>query len=473
MTNSTGPHVHSTAYDRSNCDVGVVHLGYGAFHRAHQAVYLDDYMDQTGDLRWGIAAVNLRAEESQEFARNKGAENGYILKSVAPNSESTLRRVRSHLNYLDWSKDPAKAESMLARSSVHVVTITVTESGYYGDTGGLLDPEDKTIAAELAGGETRSVYAYLTAGLDLRRTELDQPISVLCCDNIQQNGKKLRINLMAYLTLAGKTELSDWVDQNVTFPCSMVDRITPRATDDMRNQVEAAVGKQSVTPVMAEKFMQWVLEGNFAGPVPQLDKVGVTIADDVDPYEEAKIRILNGGHTCLTYLAALKGIETFDAAMCDPELRDHFISYETQEVLVALTRELPFDKSSYLAEIAARFENQAIGDTIARICADGMAKFPIFIRPTLAGCLKQGKMPTYGIQSVASWFVFAKQSAAGRIPFSYVEPSWAKLEQMLEDPTKDSFVQSKELWGDLPETYPEFALKLRASIEEAETKWLV
>jgi len=136
-------------------------------------------MDQTGHLHWGIAAVNLRAEESPEFTRNKGAKNGYILKSVAPRGETTLRRVRSHLSYLDWSKEAAKAVSLLAFASVHVVTISVTESGYYGDTAGWLDPEDKTIVAELAGGETRSVYAYLTAGLDPWRTELDQSISIL------------------------------------------------------------------------------------------------------------------------------------------------------------------------------------------------------------------------------------------------------------------------------------------------------
>ena len=129
MTNSTGPRVDSTTYERSNCDVGVVHLGYGAFHWAHQAVYLDDYMDQTGDLHWGIAAVNLRTEESQEFACNKDAENGYILKSVAPDGKTALRRVRSHLSYLDWSGSQTKAEALLALASGHVVTITVTKSG--------------------------------------------------------------------------------------------------------------------------------------------------------------------------------------------------------------------------------------------------------------------------------------------------------------------------------------------------------
>jgi D-arabinitol 4-dehydrogenase len=471
MNTSAKPMVYSTQYDRSACKVGIVHLGYGAFHRAHQAVYIDDYLESTGDLNWGIAAVNLRAEESASFAQNAQSDTGYVLKSVAPDGDTKLRRVRSHLEFRDWSEDQGYAEALLALPTVQAVTITVTESGYYGDASGTLDPLNETIAAELAGGTKRSVYSYLTAGLDLRRTGTGKPISVLCCDNIQQNGKKLRRNLMRYLTLAGHTELAEWVSQNVTFPCSMVDRITPRGTAEMRADIEAQLGAQPAAPVMAEAFSQWVLEGDFAGPMPQLAKVGVIIAQDVDPYEEAKLRILNGGHTCLSYFAALKGIVTFDEAMRDPELLEHFTRYETDEVLVGLTLDLPFDKSAYLAEIAARFGNKAIGDTVARICTDGMAKFPIFIRPTLASCLAQGVVPIHGIRSAASWYIFARRVEVGRIPFEYVEPSWAELSQMLADPTKTRFVESEKLWGDLPKSYPEFAQQLRASIEEMEKSW--
>jgi D-arabinitol 4-dehydrogenase len=473
MNTVTEQSVYSTGYDTSSCKVGVVHLGYGAFHRAHQAVFLDDYMAQSGDLNWGIAAVNLRPEESAEFAKSAASKTGYILRAVAPDGAVSLRRVRPHLAFEDWSRDAATAEALLAQKDVHLVTITVTEGGYYGDAQGVLNPRDETIVAELSNGKKTSVYAYLTDALEARRVSLDLPITVACCDNIPQNGKKLHVNLIAYLELAGRLELRDWVAQNVTFPCSMVDRITPRSTAEIRQKIEAELGAETVAPIMAEAFTQWVLQDNFAGPMPALDRVGVTITEGVDAYEDAKIRILNGGHTCLTYLAALKGIETFDAAMRDPELRAHFTGYETTEVLPAITRKLPFDKAEYLAEITRRFGNRDIGDTVSRICTDGMAKFPIFIRPTLAGCFAQGIVPHFGIASIASWYVFAKLVEAGKMPTAYVEPSWTELVHLLADPTKDRFIHSEKLWGDLPKTYPEFALQLRVSIEEAEKKWLV
>jgi D-arabinitol 4-dehydrogenase len=151
--------------------------------------------------------------------------------------------------------------------------------------------------------------------------------------------------------------------------------------------------------------------------------------------------------------------------MLVPDLFDHFWAYETQEVLPALTLDLPFSKEAYLDSIAARFKNPAIADTVARICADGMAKFPIFIRPTLAGCLSQGIMPQYGIKSIVSWHSFAQRVAAGQIPFDYLEPSWTQLKALLGT---DEFVMSEQLWGDLPTTYPEFADALRAALKEVE-----
>ncbi|WP_439155529.1 mannitol dehydrogenase family protein [Yoonia sp.] len=472
MRHQAWPAITQTNYDRSACTAGVVHLGYGAFHRAHQAAYLDDYMEETGDLRWGIIAVNLRAAEQDSFVANQGA-NGYLLKSVAPDGETALRRVRSHLGFADWSQDREGVAALLAGPDVRIVTITVTESGYYTDPAGALNPAEPVIAAEFAGGAVRSVYACLCDGLAARMQAGGTPLTILCCDNIRSNGKMLRRNLAAYLAGTGQDVLAAWVDANVTFPCSMVDRITPRSTPEMRAEIEAALGPQDATPIMAEAFVQWVLEDNFAGPMPDLAKVGVTVTPDVDPYEEAKIRILNGGHTSLTYMAALEGVATFDAAMDHPDLFDHFWRYETQEVLPGLTIKLPFDKAEYLKSISARFKNGAIADTIARICADGMAKFPIFIRPTLEGCLQQGIMPDCGIAAAASWYVFAKHVAAGRIGFDYLEPGWDLLMPMLSDDGKDSFVTSRQLWGDLPVIYPAFADALRAQIKEKETKWPV
>jgi len=389
--------ITATTYDRTACDIGVVHLGFGAFHRSHQSVYFDDYMNKTGDLRWGIAAVNLRATEASHFS----------------DAEADVKR----------------------------------HDGYYLKS---------------------YVYGFLRAALIARVATTAAPLTIACCDNIRQNGKMLHRNLLAYLTACEDHALVEWVTQNVAFPCSMVDRITPRSPAELGIELTALVGQKVTSPVMAEDFVQWVLQDAAAAEMPDLSKVGVTVTSDVDPYEETKIRVLNGGHTALSYLAALEGIETFDAAMRVPHLKAHFQDFETKEVLPAITLDLPFSKQDYLLEIEQRFSNQAIGDTIARISADGMAKFPIFIRPTLEGCFAQGIEPVHAIRSIASWHHFARYVAAGKIPFEYVEPIWDQLSDMLG---KDSFVTSRQLWGDIPENYPEFAALLQREINKMEATW--
>ena len=463
----------ATTYDRSACDIGVVHLGFGAFHRAHQAVYLDDYMNKSGDLRWGIAAVNLREAETTPFqiaARDVDDHDGYYLKSVSSAGEVALRRVRSHVAFLDWSADAAQSEALLAKETVQLVTITVTESGYYTDPNGALNADNPLMAAEIAGQAAKSVYAYLRAGLRARMSATGAPVTIACCDNIRQNGKMLQRNFGAYLAACGETELGAWVDENVAFPCSMVDRITPRASDGLRAELSKMIGAQVASPIMAEDFIQWVLQDKAAAAMPDLAQVGVTVTPDVDPYEETKIRVLNGGHTGLCYLAALSGVETFDAAIREPALRAHFDAFEQQEVLTAITLDLPFSKQDYLNTIAARFENRAIGDTVARICADGMVKFPIFIRPTLEGCFAQGITPVHTIRSIASWHQFARHVDAGKIPFEYVEPSWDDLRVILGT---EAFVTSRRLWGDVPENYHKKKKTLLAEIKEMELKWPV
>ena len=471
MNSATHAPIFHTGYDRSACQVGVVHLGYGAFHRAHQSVYLDDYMDATGDLRWGIAAVNLRGSEAAHVnaaAEDIARHDGYYLKSYSADGQVALRRVRSHVHFEDWSTGRTEAEAILSRPSVHLVTITVTESGYYTDPNGNLNVGDPTIKSEIAGEVAQSVYGFLRAALAKRVAATGAPLTIACCENIRQNGKMLHRNLMAYLNACGDAELAVWVESNVAFPCSMVDRITPRSPEGLGAEIAALVGKDVTSPIMAEDFNQWVLQDKFAADMPDLAKAGVTVTTDVDPYEETKIRVLNGGHTALCYLAALEGVETFDAAMRVPHLNEHFQGFENNEVLPAITIDLPFSKEDYLANIARRFSNKAIGDTVARICADGMAKFPIFIRPTVAGCLKQGIMPSFAIRSIASWHVFASHVAAGKIPFKYIEPSWDDLKAMLGT---DAFVTSPQLWGDLPQKFPQFADALRQEIKELETQW--
>ena len=339
-----GKGVYQTNYDRNDCTVGMIHIGYGAFHRSHQAVYFDDYMEATGDLNWGIAAVNLLGRDSPAFEQAQKAVDGYLLKTTSPQGLKELRLVRPHLEFFNWSTDPENSEYLLARDSIHAVTLTVSESGYHLDDDFKLDVQNSTILAELEGKSAYSVYAYLAKALEKRASNLDRPISVLCCDNIRSNGKMLEHSFLHYLKLTNRLELAQWVRANVSFPRSMVDRITPRATDSLNDDIEAIFPDRNLCPIHAEAYSQWVLEDNFAGPMADLKKVGVQIVGNVDPYEEAKIRILNGGHTGLTYLGVLAGHQTFDQAMNNPKLRDHFSRWEQNEVLPGLNVELPFDK---------------------------------------------------------------------------------------------------------------------------------
>ena len=471
MMNVGKPPIFATDYDRTACRIGIVHVGFGAFHRAHQAVYIDDYMQHTGDLSWGIAAVNLRQSESAAFAAAQNGDDGYLLKHTGTATPTAYRLVRPHVKFVDWSEQAPEAESLIALNSVHAVTITVTESGYYLDEAGQLNLGDPLISAEISGGAQQSVYGYLAAGLSRRFAGNGGPLTIMCCDNIRGNGHMLEGSLLAYLWAVGKDGLADWVTQNVTFPCSMVDRITPRTTEELQTEVAGLFPNLGDSPIHSEDYIQWVLEDRFAGQMPDLTKVGVEVVADVDPYEEAKIRILNGGHTGLAYLGALAGHDTFDEAMRDPELRSHFDSLEGEEILPGLQLALPFDKNAYRERIAERFANRAIADALERICMDGFAKFPIFVRPTLEGCLAQGISPKHCYTSIASWYIFARRHAREQGRIAYHEPNWHLLAPMLEDGAEYDFATSVTLWGDLPSAHSDFATGIVSAIKEMDDRW--
>jgi D-arabinitol 4-dehydrogenase len=244
----------------------------------------------------------------------------------------------------------------------------------------------------------------------------------------------------------------------------MVDRITPRIDPSHALDVEARFGIKDRVTVMGESYIQWVLEDTFANGRPPLETVGVEIVDQVEPYEDAKIRVLNGGHTILTYLAALKGHRTYDAGILDPELREFFRAYETEEVIPAIG-DSPIDLLAYRDIIESRFSNQYIGDTVERICMDGVSKFPIFVLPTIQGTVDRGLVPIRSIHGIASWYVFMRQAEAGRIPFPYVDPKRDWIAPMLEPGQEAVFAAEPDLWGDIPTRCPEFVNALVHEIE--------
>ena len=244
----------------------MVHIGYGAFHRAHQALYVQKLADQ-GLADWSIYAVNLRESDRLQFAVEAG-KPGYDLKTYSADGRQQVARIDRHRAFFDWAEEWDLAEAALAKPEVTLATVTVSEAGYYFDSAGDLDLSHPILAAETAGESRQSLYAYLTGGLAARRAAGTGALTILCCDNLRNNGAMLAQNLRTYLHHLGRSDLADWVAENCTFPCSMVDRITPAPVTLARPN--DCLG----TSIFGEDFIQWVVEDNFCALRPPLEHVG-------------------------------------------------------------------------------------------------------------------------------------------------------------------------------------------------------
>ena len=465
------PNLYRAGYDISQCEVGVVHVGMGAFHRAHQAVYFDALMDKNRDLRWAIVGVNLCSEQSADLDKMAEQQGRYVLKTCAPDGQDTFRLIQVHKGFLDWSCNPQAAEDIVTRPSVKILSMTITEGGYYLGDDGELSLTHAYIAQELAGGPGKTIYAYLRGALNRRRCKNAGPITILCCDNLRKNGNVLSRNFIAYLQACGDIDLLAWLEKHVTFPCSMVDRITPRPSLAIVDEVRTHFDGTLEIAIHSEIFTQWVIEDVFLAQRPPLDTVGVQFVSDVTPYEEAKIRLLNGGHTVLAYLAALHGYQTYDQALRDLDLETFFDRFQTQEAIPALGKNLPIDLLAYSKKIKERFLNAALADSIVRITTDGASKFPIFILPTIKACFAMGIDPHCGLTAIASWYVFMRRVHDKRIAFAYADSNESIIQPFLASGQERNFASNVALWGAVPSRYPQFITQICAGITEMERRF--
>lgn len=451
-------------YQKDAIQAGVLHLGVGAFHRAHQAVYFDRLLAQAGEQNWGIIGVNIRPQDSQMFARFIEQKGEYVLKTMAADGATKYEHIRSIVQQIDGAQAPQAVDSALADANIQLVTSTVTEGGYYLDENRALMLDHPAIKADIEGARN-TLYAFLYAGLKKRSETSKAKITLLCCDNLRHNGELLETGLLQFIAAKKDPELAEWLKENASFPCSMVDRITPKPSQKHVDDVQTRFGIDDDMTVMGEDFIQWVVEDNFAGKKPALDLVGVQFVKDVVPFEEAKIRILNAGHTCVTYQAALKGLTYFDEAMRDAELKQYFSDFILQDSIPAIGDSV-VDLPAYFDIIAQRFSNANIGDTVERICTDGYAKFPIFVFPTLEGAYRKGRTPTKTIQGIASWFTFIQLSNEAKLSTPYHEPNKAALASFTNDDTGiKAFANDRFLWGNIPTEFPAFVDQLTQEIQ--------
>ena len=453
------------SFKREECKIGIVHLGVGNFHRAHQALYINNYINDTKELDWGICGINLRKEERENFNFLKNRDGKYILKTTSTDGDTEFSEIHSINKLIDWSKDKEEAENILTDKNVEILTMTVTESGYYINEENNLNLNLDIVKDNIQQKENTIIFSFLLSALKKRMVSIDKEITLLCCDNIRENGLMLEKCLKQYVKASNELELFQWIEKKVSFPSCVVDRITPRAPEYLASEIKEKFDIDENSSVMAEPFIQWVIEDNFIGKRPNLEKVGVKFVQNVFPYEEAKIRILNGGHVALSYIGALKGHETYDEAICDRELQQYFFELERKEIIPALGNEAPFDLEEYMITIFERFKNTNIGDKLERIAMDGVGKFPIFILPTINKCFELNIIPENSIESIASWYIFMKKIENKTLKFNYYEPSWEWIKQYLKDDMLEKFIYNSDLWGETPKKYPMFGEVLNKKIQ--------
>lgn len=385
----------------------LVHIGAGGFNRSHLAVYLDDLLGMAGEPRWGEVGVGLLPADRAIHDGLVSQDSLYSLMEM----ESGHERLRVVGALVEHLYAPDQTEAVLARMAAAecaIISLTVTEGGYFiEDATGRFLSDSVDIRNDLEHPKTPVTWlGYVAEAAERRKTLGRGPFTVLSCDNLQGNGAMARRALMAFAELRGGG-LPQWIEHNVTFPCSMVDRITPRTTPENRTLILERFGVIDRTPVVCEPFRQWVLENDFAAVRPAFEHVGVQMTSDVAPYEKMKMRILNGGHSTLGYFADLLGIAFIHEAAADEQLHQLLLAY-IEEVKPVVPRLPGIDLDQYAATVVRRFSNTAIRDQVPRICSEGCAKVTKFLVPPLADLLRGGRMPRILPLVIAGWLHYQR-----------------------------------------------------------------
>ncbi|EGD43624.1 fructuronate reductase [Nocardioidaceae bacterium Broad-1] len=445
------------AYDRSAVTPGIVHLGVGGFHRAHQARYVDDLL-ASGITDWGIVGVGLMPQDVRMRDALAAQDHLYTLVERAPDGGVHGRVIGSIIDYLFAPDSPEAVLTLLTDPRIRIVSLTITEGGYHVNqaTGGF-DSSDPDIQADLEPGAVPSTaFGYVVEALARRRAAGVAPFTVMSCDNIAGNGDVARAMMSAFASLRDP-DLGAWIASEVAFPSSMVDRITPATTDADLEEVGWRFGIEDAWPVVSEPFSQWVLEDHFPQGRPPFERVGVEMVPDVEPYELMKLRLLNASHQALCYLGYLSGYRYAHEVCADPLFVDFLLGYMTQEGTPTLPPVPGVDLDRYRRELISRFANPHIRDTLARLCAESSDRIPKWLVPVISAQLASGGSVRRSALVVASWARYAEGVDEQGAPIDIVDRRRAEVMARAiaqrDDPL--AFLRDPDLFGDLVD-YPEF-----------------
>jgi mannitol 2-dehydrogenase len=401
------------SYNRADLRQHTVHIGVGGFHRAHQAVYLDNLLELSQTERWGECGIGLLKNDLRMRDALAGQDHLYTVVERSAGKPSA-RVIGSIVNYVYAPEEPERAIEKLASVDTRIVSLTITEGGYFLDEGTHeFTPEHPDIQHDLRHpGQPVSSLGYLAEALNRRRLRGLPPFTLMSCDNLQANGHVIKTVLLAFAGLRDVT-LQQWIADHVKFPNSMVDRITPVTTADDIRFVAETFGLKDAWPVVTEPFMQWVIEDDFCDGRPQWERVGVQLVSDVTPYEIMKMRLLNAGHLAMAYLSALAGYGYVEEVMEDPLFRS-FVQNFMEEVTPVVPRIPGTSVTDYKKILIERFSNPTIHDQVTRICSEGSAKLPKWVLPSIVELMETGNSVELPSLVVASWIHYLGQKTDER-----------------------------------------------------------
>jgi fructuronate reductase len=406
-------------YDRQATRLGIVHIGPGAFHRAHQAYYVDTLLHS--DKRWAICALSLKSTTLRDAL---GPQQGlYTL--VELGAAPRARIIGAIRELLVGPTDTATAFARLASRDTHLVSLTVTEKGYCLDARNELDLSNVDIVHDLQNGaQPRSTIGWIVEGLRRRRAAGIAPFAVLSCDNLPDNGAVLKRALVAF---AGQSDqaLARFIENDVVCPRTMVDSITPATDEALRKRATALTGVQDEWPIQREPFTQWVVEDVPAMRDADWASVGVTLAKDVSVYDRAKLRLVNGPHSTLTYLGLLRGHESVAEAMRDEQLAQFVELLMTEDLAPSLGPTPGLDVEHYISAVLARFRNPGIRHLLSQIAWDGSKKLPVRIVVTISEALRAGRPIHRLVLPIAAWMRFIVRQAKANV--AIVDPDATRL----------------------------------------------
>jgi mannitol 2-dehydrogenase len=441
-------------YDRRQVEVGIVHFGAGAFHRSHQAVYIDELMNAGLGMDWGICVVDVLPADRPK-AQVYAAQDGlYTLMIKHADGTIEPRVVGSLAAYLFAPDAPDQVLDRLADPRTRVVTLTITEGGYnFRPATGAFDAGNGAVQRDLSSGRAPgTVFGLITEALRRRRAVGVPPFTIASCDNIQGNGDIARSMFAAFADLK-EPGLGAWLRAEVSFPNSMVDRITPVTTGEDVERLRAEFGIADAWPVVCEPFRQWVLQDRFPAGRPSLELSGVQLVADVTPYELMKLRLLNCSHQALGYAGYLAGYRYAHEAAADPVFADFLIGYMQAEARPTLPAVPGVDLDAYIATLLRRFSNPAVKDTLARLCAASSDRIPKWLVPVIRHNLATGGPVVRSAAVVASWARYAEGVDEQGQPIEVVDALrdavMGLARRQIEEPR--SFLTNERLFGDLAE----------------------